>query len=798
MNSHQVIKRNSLTLAITSALLAAIQPAVVLAQEQDDSEQLNSLRTVEEIVVTAQRREESIVDIPYNISAVSGDYIDEGLILTNSELLRNVPGVSMVDIGARNTGVVNTIRIRGLTLDSNINGDFATSTVPTVSTYLNDTPVYANFILKDLDRVEVLRGPQGTLYGSGSLGGTIRYIANRPVLGDFEGYAEGRTSITDGSGGWNWGVDTVINIPLGETFAARIVAGYLDQAGVVDLPNVYVLDGDGIPVAPDGVLSDDAEYEYVKDADTAEIFYARASLLFQPNDTFDALLTYAYQDDDVGGRQHPTDGNDGWGDPYGKYQNGSIQREPSERQIDLLSLEMNLDLGFASLVSSTSTYSHDGSSTSENTGFYAQLGWLCDFYYCYPRPMASAVRSYDDEAFIQELRLVSPGGETFDWVLGAFYSDQDKGATQDSYLRGFYNWAQEAWGCCVLNDNDFAYTREENFKDTAAFGELTWNATDRFALTGGLRWYHSEFDNDTHMEVGLYDSFHFEDDASFSGDDSGVLWKFNASYDIHDQLMGYGTVSTGYRHGGSNAVPLSGIFAEDPLWQTYDNDSVTNYEIGIKGTGESSFFNFDIFFVDWQDIQLNTATTNWAFFAAQNGGDAHTAGIEVEFDKFWEGGWHASGGYAYVTGELDDPLYAADNPEHAGRPIAPAGQPLPGLAKHTVNLTVDNTYTLSGGWDWINRVSGYWQSEMENSILPSASFAQTLNPYSIFDLNSTLASDNWAVSLFIKNVFNSRGVVGVYKEQYMGTDPAQNYYGNGSKDIIARPRTIGLNVRYNF
>jgi outer membrane receptor protein involved in Fe transport len=96
-------------------------------------------------------------------------------------------------------------------------------------------------------------------------------------------------------------------------------------------------------------------------------------------------------------------------------------------------------------------------------------------------------------------------------------------------------------------------------------------------------------------------------------------------------------------------------------------------------------------------------------------------------------------------------------------------------------------------------VSGYWQSEMENSILvANPSFAYTLDPFSLWDFNSTLASDNWAITLFIKNAFNTAGVVGIFKEQYMGTDPAQNYYGNGSKELIARPRTIGLNVRYSF
>ncbi len=797
MNSIRQFKKNTLTVAISAALLATTQVTVALAQDPSEEAPLDKLQTMEEVIVTAQRREQSIVDIPYNISAVSGDFIDKGLILTTAELLRNVPGASVIDTGNRTAGVVNTIRIRGLSIDNNIEGDYALSAVPTVSTYLNDTPMYANMILKDLSRVEVLRGPQGTLYGSGSLGGTIRYIANRPVLGEFEGYVEGRTSTTSGSGGWNWGADTVLNIPFGDTMAVRIVAGYIDDAGVIDLPNVYIVDDNDIPVAPDGPLAETAEYQYIEDADSAQISYIRASLLFQPSDKFDALLTYAHQRDEVDGRMQPTPGSDGWGDPYDRYQNGSVKREPGERTVDMASLEMSYDLGFATLVSSTSAYRNHGSSTSELTGFYAQFGWLGAFYSNYPRPIATAVRTFDNKAFIQELRLVSRGGETIDWVAGAFYQDEDRGFTQDDYLGGFYNWSQAAWGCCVLSDNTFAYAREENFKDFALFGELTWNVTDDLHLTGGFRYYDNKYKNDTHMEVGLYTGFRIVEGANFSGDDNGTLWKFNASYDVEDNLMVYGTVAEGYRRGGSNAVPLSGPFAEDPVWQIYGPDSVVNYEIGIKGTGENSFFNFNIFYIDWKDIQLNTATTNSNFFAVQNGGKAHTTGFEAEYNRFFGEGWHVSAGYALLVGKLDDALYSPIDPDQLD-PIAPAGTPLPGLSKNTVNVTLDNTYTLSSNWDLINRLSGYWQSSMENSILPSDRFAATLPSFALFDYNATLASNNWAVSLFVKNILNEEGVVGLFKEEFEGTDPAQNYYGNASKQYITRPRTIGLNVRYNF
>ncbi len=790
MNSSSLIKRNTLSAAITAALMAHGQ--IAIAQEQNADAEDGA--TMEEIIVTATRRESTVAEIPFNISAVSGDFIDSGKIMTTGELLRGIPGANVIDFGARNSGNVNSIRIRGLAIDSSINMDVALSAVPPVSTYINETPVFANMILKDLERVEVLRGPQGTLYGSGSLGGTVRYITRRPVLGEFEGRVEGSFSQTSGSSGNNWDADVILNIPIGETFAARIVAGTLDYAGIFDLRNAYVLDNQGFPAAPDGILADTAIYERIKDVDTIDIDYARISLLWQPNDKFDALFTYSRQEDDIGGRMMPTEGNDGWGDPYGKYETGSVQREPSSREVDLVSLEMNIDFGFATLTSSTSSYDHSGDSISENTGFSAKQGWLNTYYGTYPRPMHSAERSYSDEAFIQELRLVSNTEGSIDWIVGLFYRDQDTRSTQVNYLRNFFNWAWAAWGCCAIGDDDFRYNREENFKDKAVFGELTWHVSDTFRMTGGFRYFDIDYKNDTFMGVGLWDSFAVNEQIRFEGSDSDTLFKFNAAWDVRDNAMIYGTISEGFRRGGTNAVPLSGIFAENPAWLRYGPDYTTNYELGIKGTGEGMFYNVSLFYVDWQDIQLNTGTTNWAFYAAQNGSSATTKGVEVEFDKSFGNGWRMNLGYTYTKGDLDKDMWSADNVYI----VAIAGTKLPGLAEHSINAMLENAFELGNGWMWVNRLSAYYQTETENAISVSPRFAKTMGSFSIWDFNSNLMINNWTVGLFVKNLFNEEGLVGQYKEEYMGTAPEVKYFGNGGKNIIARPRTIGVSVTFDF
>ncbi|MFO7550234.1 MAG: TonB-dependent receptor [Haliea sp.] len=752
---------------------------------------------LEEVRVTATRRDESILDIPYNISAVSGASIEAAQMTDQAELLRSIAGVGIIDRGYRNSGTVNTIRIRGLNVDSSIVGDFAVASAPTVSTYVNDTPVFANFVLKDLERVEVLRGPQGTLYGSGSLAGTVRYIMREPEFDEVYGKVSGGFSRTDGSDGWNWTTDAMLNLPLTDTLALRVVAGKNDYDGITDYENVYVLDDSGVPVAPNGVLAPDAVYREVEDADDVDIWFARAALRFQPNDRVDATLSYHTQSDDIGGRRGTTRGSNGAGEPYGDNELGAVLLEPSSRDIDLVSLEADIDLGFATLTSSTSHYEHSGEGTSENTGFYAQLGWIAAFYYNYPRPMASAQRSYDDESFIQELRLVSSTDGAFDYLVGAYYQDQTIKSGQDSFLLGFKNWADVAFGPgVVIDDQDFLYRRTEDFRDVSLYGELTWHLTDTVHLTGGVRYFDNKSDIDTFQQISFYEGFRPSAEAGFSRDDSDTLFKINLSWDMNDTTLVYGTVSEGYRRGGANAVPTVGVFAEDPAWQLYDADSVVNYELGIKGSRGQHSYTAALFYVDWEDVQLNSATTNWAFFAVQNGDEATSRGLELEVSGPLAEGLTYTLGYAYVDAELSADFLSVD--PAITTPLASDGTRLPGAPEHSANLTLNYTRALTGDMNWTTRVDGYYQSSSENSISPSARFAETLDSFQLWNLTTGVTTASWDVSLFAKNLFNEDGVTGVYKEEYMGTDPDQGYFGNGAKDVISLPRTIGLAATYRF
>ena len=776
--------------SVGALIMAMASAGVAAAQEVKDT-------TIGEIVVTANRREQSVLQVPYNISAVSGEAIEDSKMLDAAELMRGIPGVAVVDRGYRNGGVVNNVLIRGINVDSNALGDYAVSSVAPVSTYQNDTPLFAGFLLKDLDRVEVLRGPQGTLYGSGSLGGTVRYITRAPKLGQFGGAANVTASKVEGSGNLGWTGDLTVNLPLGEVFALRATLSQIDYPGLTDYVNLYVLDSTGAPAAPNGVLSPNASYTSKKDADTVEISFARAALLFEPNDRFNATLTYSHQSDEVGGRRQVTRGLDGYGNRYGDYENGSVQLEPSSREVSLTALEMNVDLGFATLTSSTSIYDHEGESVSENTGFYAKAGFL-SFYYNYPRPMASAVRGYSDKAAIEEIRLVSKAGGDFDYVVGLYYNDNSLVATQQSHLRGFKRW-WDIWSgvpSAVAGDQDFAYRRHEDFTEKAVYGELTWRPSDSLALTGGVRWFENEAINTTSIDVPLYTSLSQPANARFESSESKALFKANLSWDFAEKGLFYATVSQGYRRGGSNAVPLTGNFAEDPRWQTYKSDSVVNYEAGLKGVipNLNATYEAALFQIDWDDIQLLTTDVASQFTYYTNGSTARSRGLELSGRWSPVHGLSIDGAATYLDAKLTDRLRS---PAGASPIYGSKGDRLPGSAKTSVSLSAQYDWSVGRGISAFAGASlayvGDRYAEFAN-ILPTSTANAAygarveLPSYTTFDLRAGAYNDDWRLTAYVKNLGDRRGIVEATTRG--GTSSPQA--------IFLQPRTIGATLSRSF
>ena len=813
MNSETSFNKTKIALAI--ALASSILPHTNQANAVESA-------TLEEIVVTATRREMNASDIPFNISAITGDEIEAANITDVQELMRAMPGITVADGGGRFAENNNVITIRGLNVDPSAT-DRRFLSDPTVSTYVGDTPVFANFVLKDIERVEAMRGPQGTLYGSGSLGGTVRFVMNEPSTEEFDARIDTSIGTTSSSPGQNFSADIMLNIPLSDELAFRFSSGIIDNDGVIDYANVYATDADGIPLAEGGDIAYGKPiYTNNKQADTVDVGYSKAALKWTPNDDFEATLTYMNQKGDYGGRRQVTSGPDGWGEYYGDYEIGAVINEPSSNESEFTSLEMTYDLGFATLSSSTSQYDRSYEGISDNTGFFAAKGWLYWYGYGYmPRPAMAAERQNSEKAFVQELRLVSNGDQNVDWTIGAFYMDQEASAAQQTRARGFQEWWAAASGPVpyqgYLVDPPYSYiglyynpdsnitfdwTHDRAFTDFALFGEVTWNLSEKLAATVGARYFDNEDKVTSQTSFPIF--YVYNPTIEDTQEDSDTLLKFNLAWDYSETAMVYGTISEGYRRGGTNAAPVrpDESFPNDPEWSSFGSDTVMNYEVGIKSQLDRLNYTMSAFYVDWSDPQVNVATPSGAYYAVANGNSASSKGIETEFNWAFSDTITMFGGYTYVDASLSNDLYlhdASDLTSGKSELRATNGAQLPGTPKNTINIGAKHEQILDSGLLLITRVDGYYQSDVENSILNiDPDWATTLDGFDLWFMSTTLVADHWTASLVAKNLFNERGTVATYKEEYMTSDVVNGFYGTGQKDFITAPRTITLKASYRF
>jgi outer membrane receptor protein involved in Fe transport len=856
MKTTTIFDKKPLVLAVGAAI-AGTSP-VALAQSEGADEPL-----MEEILVTATRRETSIQDIPYNISAISGDDMETLNVVNQNDLLRAMHGITVIDRGYRNAGMVNSIVIRGLNVDFGANGDIMLNAVPTVATYYDNTPLFANFLIKDVERVEVLRGPQGTLYGSGSLGGTVRFIGNRPNPEGFEADLEVDYSQTSGSDGNNLAFDAMVNIPLGESTALRASYSRIDNDGTIDYVNAYqlnefrepLLDVNGTCVDPrtasrQEVLQSLGCFEEVEDADTVEIDYFRVALRGEPSDTFSYQIAYQTQDDEIGGRRAVTLGNNNQpaGDPryfeYGDDDIGQVLVEPSERDVDMASLDLEFDLGFATFTSTTSVYDHEGVGESGNGGLWASGGvdengdpdgtsrdWNFWFYGgSWPRPIQRAERGYDDEVLAQEFRLVSNDSDSnTDWIVGAFYMDQDNSVYQLSHNPGMnlyknacriptdpvtyepqcvggglYNGFWPRFYAGDLTEIDFEYIRDTSYEEIAVYGELTYHFSDTFRLTGGFRWFDNETVNDVVLGFPLPPDSTSPMAPQSTDSDSDVLFKLNASWDLSDSTMLYATYSEGYRHGGAQSVPS--LADGDPfgelnaeLLREFDSDSVKNYEIGVKGGTDRLRYTVSAFHVDWEDPQLNMATVFYSFFIAANGDEASTEGLELELEGYLTDNLHYRVGYTYVDAQLDADFVHPQYPDGSVL-VAPKGGELAGAPSSVLSLSMDNTWSLSSGMNLVAGFNAYFQGESESFIDPDSEFGKTYDSFWLLGANVSLLAENWSATLYARNLGDEAGATGGFPSRHWSYDTGtfENWYGNGNREFIVQQQTIGLKFGYRF
>ena len=828
---------------LTKFLLLTIStslPLLMMAQE-DSQIPNNGVSDVEEVVVTATSRESSLLDVPYNISTISGADIEERSIQDASELLRNFAGVSTVDRGYRNAGTTNNTRIRGLNVDSSALQDYPVSSVASVSTYVDKTPVFANFLLKDLKRVEVLRGPQGTLYGSGALGGTVRYITNDPVIGEMGGNVNVTTSDVLGSNSLGTSIDLVLNVPISEKMAYRLAYSYADYPGITDYVNVFrvsdiagfdswfgpVDPSYGVPTPKEGTgfpdfITSPPSVKTVQDADTVGIDFFRHKFLFDISDNLELMLTATTQEDDVGSRRQASTGtrymlNESCTtllDPncystgkYGKYENGALMLEPSQREVEVYASELTYDANDFDVIVSLSTYEKSGSSITDNTGYFSGAGVytsaLAGYYnqtvggiWATPaRPYSPTHRQYTDTADTLEIKFISEVSDTFDYIIGYFNQTEEMSRSQQTYIKGVNAWKGYYFGVDYVidpNEQDFDYNVSESIDHEAFYGEFTFHLSDQYDLTLGFRDFTSDATANMDMSFKLYNIGPATDTSS--NNDSDTLLKANLSYRPADNVTYFATISEGFRRGGVNAVPTEGTFVEEAGWVPFKSDTVTNLEIGVKGFAGDTYYNMSFYNVVWDDPQLNTSTPIYGYYAVINGQEAETKGMDLEIQgSVGKLDWNL--GYAFNDSNLTEDLYTP-----ASTPVlyASQGAKLPGSPEHMLNIGLAYTHYFNSGIGLAQRMDFYSQSDTRNYIGENSEYDANFNGFRIMNMSSTFFVDNTYLSIFIKNVGNERGVTGAFLNPAFGPSPDQGFYGSNNREFFALPRTVGISLNRSF
>ncbi len=792
--------------------------------------------TLEPIVVTANRREQNALDVPYNISTVSGAALDNAGVTSLVEMARLLPGVTIPDVGARANGGNSLIIIRGLNVNDPVGSSYLPwGSVPTVSTYIDDVPLYVNLRLDDIQRVEVLRGPQGTLYGSGAVGGTIKMQHNAPDLTHFSAQASADISKTGHTEAPNYQTHFVINEPLNDKLGFRISAGYQRQAGFIDATGATLFGPNQQPVLanPSSPLTSAQVLVPLAHVDDSHGSNIRIAALWKPAPGVDANFAYQQQEDTSTGFSRETQGLN--------YQTATLApQEPDHRNVNLESMTVSADVGFATFTSSSSF------STNKDDNTYDESQFLLYFneplvYGGYPRATSFFFSTSQDNSFTQEFRLGSKPGGVVDYTAGAFFQRQTQHLFQRESVPGFAAWselpgsaaaANAALGSSYANfgdflqtyyggtrpsalspvDTNFDYLRLSQFKDKALFGELTGHLSDRWQVTGGARIFWQDFHQSLYQSIPYDGAFNSTLPAPLNASDSlgrtladrtqpyhSHTLKLNSSYEIDANTRAYATYSEGFRHGGVNAIPIGGCFyCENASVVPYKSDTVKNYEIGAKGTLNNRFrYSAAVYRVNWDDIQIQTFGQSGDPVVV-NGKSARSQGVELELNGRLGGGWSANLGYGLTDAKLTQDFSVVDvvaNAYVASTTLVSgfAGNRLPNVPRQTLTADLGYAAAIRNGLDLDAHLNAAYRSDVVTEINNTVAGYTHLGGFTTLNGSAGLGfGAAWHARLFVTNIANVRGITSAGQLFRNNPDPRYNV------EFPSRPRTIGLGVDYTF
>ncbi|MCJ2183014.1 TonB-dependent receptor [Novosphingobium sp. 1949] len=764
------------------------------------------------IIVSATRRDTTIMETPINISAVSGSDLQDQHIDDMRNLGAFTPGVTIVDTGPRGAG---TIVMRGLSAsDTDASGGDNSNSA--VGMYLGEVPMYYDFKLIDINRVETLLGPQGTLYGLGTLAGAMRNIPNRPDATEYSAELHGQVFDMAHSKNTGYNGYGMVNIPIvKDHIAFRSVTGYYYTPGYIDYP--YVLKEPGVSNPQPG----DTSNPMGTDADKAENFNSYSDVNFERTfttrnqlgfftDDFKAYVTYAHQRTHTEGQSATSAGVVG----EGKYQGAWRYLEPATRIGDMLSLEVEGNVQDALNVVFVSAYTQRKTRyKNDNTDLLLDLDYG---YEAFPEFSSYNVSQQKEHEFTNELRFVSTFDSPLSFVAGAFWNRQHYKSNYDEYVPGFPEWANEAdnWDTSFITDHSnseyaheySSYVNSSN-DEKGLYGEATWHFTPDLQITGGLRYYKYTANVDGGSYLPLWDDTYSSRSGSTS--DNGLVYKINASWNITPSVMVYGTWSTGYRIGGVNRVaPCSqDVIDNGPSGQTlcalpselsYGPDRTKNAEIGARAQlfDNKLMVSLSAFHIDWDGIQLDGQTTYGAIGITVNGGKAVSQGVDVSFQANPIQGLTIRGNYSYLDAHLTEDVPDLLSVEGGDLVSAYSGDRLPGSAKN--KGAINATYEMPVG---DNSIAFGWTATYTGNIYTRVGLrggGEALPSYWMHQANITYKTERFDIGVYATNIFDTYAITGVSndltRKGIVNDGVISRYYARS----VAQPRVVGLQGTVRF
>jgi outer membrane receptor protein involved in Fe transport len=813
---HSALRR----LPLAAAVALVFSAPVALAQSADPApaQEGKDARTLDTITVTAQKRVENLQKVPISLQVLGNTQLEQQNVADFDDYAKMIPSLSYGTAGGGVFSGPGFVQVYMRGVASGGDGNHSGSQ-PSVGMYLDEQPITTiqgalDIHMYDIERVEALAGPQGTLYGASSQAGTVRIITRKPDPSGFSaGYSVEANSIS--GGGFGHVLEGFVNLPINNKAAVRLVGWEKHDAGYVD--NIL-----GTRTYPTSGITDSNSDRAEEDYNTADTYGIRASARFDINDNWTitpqliAQKMQAYGSAGIDPNVGSADA--GYDSATADMAVKHFYPESSDDRWYQAAMTVEGRVGNFDL---TYVFSHmkrdvDSESDYSDYGFWYDTlaGYGAYFYddngdYINPAQYIQAVDGYKRTS--HELRIASPRDRRFRMVAGLFWQEQ----THDIFQRYRVDGLTSDFEVPGYSDTIWLTAQERKDKDEAVFGELAYDLTDSVTVTGGMRWFKARnslkgffgYGDGYSGSTGVSQCFSAEQfqggpcvnlDKRVSESDS--IGKLNVTWEIDDKKLVYATWSQGYRPGGIN---------RKGTLPPYTSDFLTNYELGWKTSwGDTLTFNGALFREDWDDFQFSYLGQN-GLTEIRNANQAQIDGLEIDLSWAATYNLQVTGGFAWYDAKLTKnycgwikpdgepetvcpPGTLDPNGDAVDGPQAASGTRLPVTPKFKGAVNARYTWDLGGG-------EAYWQASLSHAGSRRVDMREAetellgyLDGYTMADLSAGWRKNNWSIDVFVKNVFDERAEMTRFAQCAALTCGYQPY------TVIAQPRTFGIRFSQEF